>query len=122
VTVTAVGIVKVTRRVLPTAVATANALVLALGRLPGVPGARLTVTANGRMGSAGKLEPVTSIRWMPGWPSLGEVIGTSVTVDLAQLVRKTSRRHPKRMCARQWSRRRQTLICPFRAREPIKLE
>jgi hypothetical protein len=62
-------------------------------------GARVTVTADGGMGSAGKLKSVTPIRWMPGW-SLGEVNGASAPVDWVQLVRKTSSGHPKRMRAR----------------------
>jgi hypothetical protein len=81
VTFTAVGIVKVTRRVLPYTVVTADAVVVPLGLLPGVLGSKLTVTADGAMASAGKLEPVTSIGWMPGWPALGEVSGSSLTGD-----------------------------------------
>ena len=63
--------------VAPTMVVTADAGVVT--DVPPADGCRETVTADGWMVPAGKLEPVRLIVVMPGWPAAGEAVGESVT-------------------------------------------
>ena len=79
VTVIEVGMVKVTRRVLPTIVVTAVACVVALGPALAVAGSNVTWTWDGLIVPVGKLVPVTLMVVTPGWPAVGDVVGGNVT-------------------------------------------
>jgi hypothetical protein len=77
VTVIVAGIMKATRRVVPTTVVTVVAAVV-VDRPPAA-GVMATVTEAGWIVPAGKLEPVRVMLVMPGCPAVGETAVESVT-------------------------------------------
>ena len=79
------GIVKATRRVLPTIVVTALAFVVAKTP-PAAAGWRVTVVLAGRIVPLGKFEPVTLMIVTPGAPAVGAADGLNVTCVCAQRV------------------------------------
>ncbi|MDX2149375.1 MAG: hypothetical protein SFV54_01475 [Bryobacteraceae bacterium] len=72
-TLIAAGMVKVTRRVVPTMVVTAVALVVTAA--PPAAGSSLTSVSAGWMVPVGKLEPVTLTAVRPAWPEVGAAAG-----------------------------------------------